>query len=314
MTFDKYFNNFPSIKKDSTFVQFWENAITELKQYPIESEIELNKQLSTSRHEVYDCSFKSFSKATIFGKLYISKKNQRTFPVIVLPDYNNKNNFTTYKKDSSITYLFMELRGHHVLKVTAEITPGKKEPTPGYMTENLLDVNNYYVKYLYLDVLRAIDFLRLQKAINCQKIAIYGKGLGSACAIFTAAVSDRIAAICIDSPSFADLKSFQNISVSDAANEINEYITDNKSKSVIVKKNLNYFDALNFIESITCPVMMAVGLKDKFSPPECSFGIFNHLLCEKIAEVYPEEGNTAGGEAQFIKAITFFKKYLTLDY
>ncbi|HQL83535.1 MAG TPA: acetylxylan esterase, partial [Spirochaetota bacterium] len=95
----------------------------------------------------------------------------------------------------------------------------------------------------------------------------------------------------------------QNLSVSDAAIEINEFVAALKSRKKQVKDNLTYFDALNFSDRIECPVLATVGFKDSIAPPECVFSLFNHILSEKTIEVFPEEGNTAGGNEQFKKSI-----------
>ena len=76
-----------------------------------------------------------------------------------------------------------------------------------------------------------------------------------------------------------------------------------KGKKKLVKTNLSYVDALNFSDRVKVPTLVTVGFKDAFSPPECIFGVFNRLLCDKTMEVFPEEGNTAGGEQQFQKSI-----------
>jgi cephalosporin-C deacetylase-like acetyl esterase len=51
--------------------------------------------------------------------------------------------------------------------------------------------------------------------------------------------------------------------------------------------------------------MAVSGLRDTEAPAECVFGLFNHLLCEKTVEVYPEDDNNAGGDAQFRKSVSW---------
>ena len=62
-------------------------------------------------------------------------------------------------------------------------------------------------------------------------------------------------------------------------------------------------DSKLFSDKITCPVLTTVGFKDNYSPPKCVFSLFNHLLCEKLIEVYPDEGNEAGGKKQLKKSL-----------
>jgi cephalosporin-C deacetylase len=195
------------------------------------------------------------------------------------------------------------MRGH-VLKVKSDEI-GEKPESPGYLIENILDRETYYIRAIYLDALRSIDMLRLMADLDCSKIGIMGKGLGAAAAIFASIYSERTAALVLDSPSFCNLTLSQNISTGEAAGEINGFISGDKSLKKKVKQNLSYFDALNFSDMITCPVMTVTGLRDTEAPAECVFGLFNHLLCDKTVEVYPEDDNSAGGDAQFRKSVSW---------
>ena len=137
-----------------------------------------------------------------------------------------------------------------------------------------------------------------------------GKGFGASAALFAACYSKRIKSLVLDSPSFCYLELSQNISRSDVTYEINSFLSKNKSKKKAIKKNLSYFDAINFAEKVNIPILSAVGLKDTISPPECVFALFNHLKCEKTMEVYPEDDHNAGGEVQFKKAVQWTREIL----
>lgn len=299
--FDKYFLNLPPLDKKNDFDQFWEKAIAEIRKIPLETELVKNGRKSTHRFGCYDVTYKGFTKTAITGELLIPRGTLKPKVILYVHDYNSEIRYQQQNLDESVAYFFMTLRGHSdIIKPTGT----DEEPaSPGYMVENILDRDTYYAKAVYLDLYRSIDMLRLVPDINCSSIGIIGKGFGAAVAIFTAAFSDRVAALVMETPSFCHLSMSQNISESDATNEINEFIATLKAKKKQVKENLTYFDALNFADKITCPVLATVGFRDTLSPPECVFSLFNHIQSEKVIEVYPEEGNSAGGEAQFKKSI-----------
>lgn len=310
--FDKYFLNPAKIERESDFDAFWQNSISELKSFPIESSINLNTAKGGSHFRIYNGTFKSYLKTSIHFELYVGLKVNRPRVIIVLPDYNTRNLYSKNKLDHSFAYMFLELRGHHILKKgqSPEEEEIRKEKSPGFMIEGIQDPASYYLKGVYLDAIRAIDFLRLNKEVDCSSIGIIGKGLGAAAAVFCSAFSERVSSLVVDSPTFTNLTIFQNISQSDEANEINEFLDDNKPKKKLIKKNLSYFDTISFSDMIKCPVLMATGLKDLKSPPECALSLFNNLLCDKTIEIYPEEGNTAGGSTQFLKSLKFMKDKL----
>ncbi|MBN2158294.1 MAG: acetylxylan esterase [Spirochaetes bacterium] len=301
--FDKYYLNLPPLDRKNDFDQFWEKAVAAAKRHSLDAELTKNGRRSSSRFTVYDVSYRGFTGTEVTGELLVPRGKKKPKVIIYLHDYNSFPQHPQQHLDESAAYLFATMRGHGNITKPAE--GEEKQATPGYMIENILDRDTYYVKAVYIDLLRSVDMLRLVPAINCSAIGVMGKGLGAAAAVFTAAYSDRVAALALDTPAFCHLSQSQNIAKSDATAEINEFVATVRGKKKQIKENLSYFDAMNFSNKIACPVMATVGFRDAISPPECIFSLFNHLQCEKTIEVYPEEGNTAGGAAQFKKFITW---------
>jgi cephalosporin-C deacetylase len=307
-SFDKYFLNLPPLDKKADFDIFWENALQEIKKIPLETVIKKNPKGAYAGFSSYDVSYKGYTRTTITGELLIPIGRPKPKVIIHVHDYNSVYPHPREKLNNSAAHFLVTLRGHHEFISAPETTEEHK--SPGYMIENILDRDTYYIKAVFLDVYRCVDMLRLVSDVNCSDIGLIGKGLGAAAAIFTAAHSERVSAMVLDTPSFCYLSLGQNISTSDAANEINEFMTLVKNKKKQIKENLSYFDALNFSDMVHCPVLATVGLKDTISPPECIFGLFNHLLCEKFIEVYPDEGNSAGGVAQLEKSIRWLLEHI----
>lgn len=318
--FDRFFLHLPPLDKEKDFNSFWDNALTDLKKIPIDPVIEIKtEQSEKEKFKIYNTTFNGAGKYKVKGELHIPRNILKPKVIILIHDYNQPFDYINSDIDSDIAYFFLQLRGHDLLFIEPQnnIVNNKtnksnktEKKLPGFMIENILEIDNYYVKNIYLDVFRSIDFLRLCDMINCSSIGIIGKGLGASSAVFAAGCSNRIKSLVLDSPSFCYLELSQNISKSDASNEINSFLSSNQSKKKTVKKNLSYFDSINHTDKINIPILAAVGLKDTFSPPECIFALFNHLKCDKTIEVYPEEDHTAGGEMQLKKSIEWTKNIL----
>lgn len=305
--FDKYFLHLPKISRPDNFDDFWQNAITELKKTPIDVQYVHNKRKSTGKFTAYDMTYIGYNKIQLFATLYIPDKISKPNVVVLFHDYDDLESYSRFPIDLPFAYCFVELRGHrNIIHYDQE-----QNKYPGFMTEGILEKDEYYVKGLYLDGLRTVDALRLHSELDCSKIAIIGKGLGAAVAVFTTANSNRVAALVLDTPSFCYLDMAQNIAKSIIANEINLFIEQHRSKKSTIKKNLVYFDALQFVNRVTCPVLAIVGFKDSLSPAECVFALFNHLQCEKTIEVYPDEGHNAGGIEQQKRMIEWIKSVFT---
>ncbi len=308
--FDRFFLNLPPFDREQDFGLFWEQAFAELKRIPIEPVIEKRESQTPEKFEIFDTVFTSNGRYKVKGELYIPASSPKKPKVIIyIHDYNNCLKPGEDILEPDVAFFFIQLRGHESLLKNIAFNNNKEEKkSPGFMIENITEKNNYFFKNIYLDVFRSVDFLRLNDKLECGSIGLIGKGLGAAAAVFTAAFSNRIKALVLDSPSFCYLELNQNISKSDATNEINSFLLNNKSKRKAIKKNLSYFDAINHSDKINIPVLVTVGLRDSFSPPECTFALFNHFLCEKTVEVYPEDDHTAGGDDQLKKSITWAKE------
>lgn len=299
--FDKFFLNLPPFDRENDFDQFWKKSIADLKKIPMEPLFNLKSSRAHHGFIQYEVAYTSFLKYQIFGSLYIPEKAKKPSVIVHIHDYNRKPVIEAEILNQTAAHFFISIRGHENLNSKDQA----ENKTPGFMIENIFDKDTYYIKAVYLDVYRAIDTLRLMPDIDCGQIGIYGKGIGAAAAVFAAANSDRISALVLDTPSFSYLPVLQNLSTSDASKEINEFIELHKIKKKQIKTNLTYFDCINFSDRIDIPVLASTGFKDTISPPQCVFALFNHLKCDKKIEIFPDEGNSAGGKKHFIKSINW---------
>jgi cephalosporin-C deacetylase-like acetyl esterase len=303
-TFDRYFMNMPGLTREDDFHKFWDKSINDIKKVPIEPEINESEKGSTSKFRYYDISYNGFLKVRVKGYMLVPKNASKPKIIIHLHDYNRYPDKDTVKiLDDRCAHLFPVLRGHEMIKNRS--LDDTNERALGFIVENIIDLQTYYARSVFLDIYRSIDFLRLMKFIDCSEIGIYGKGFGAAAGFFTAAYSDRVKAIVMDSPIFCDIPLVQNLSDSDASREINDIIAVQKNKKSQIKKNLSYFDIINFSDNLACPVLFITGLKDSGAPAECVMGLFNRLQCSKYIEIYPDEGADAGGENQKKAAVNW---------
>ena len=304
--FDKYFMTFPMFDRCDDFFTFWDKSISELKKIPVEPLHVKSKDNRQSGFESFDIRFRSIRKNEIEGKLYTPQSSSKT--VIIFHDYNETEYYNSFKLDPEFSYLFITLRNHQHIEKKAVIQNAQKKETvsPNFFAENIHDKTSYYAGYIYLDALRSVEFIRLFRALSSSDIFIIGRGAGAACAVFTAAYSSRVKAISMDSPALCYLSFSQNHSKNELTSEINKGFAGQKNKNEI-KKNLTFFDCLNFADKINIPVQMSLGLKDVTNHPQSAFALFNRFLTDKTAEIYPDSGYESGGEKQWVKSLDFFK-------
>jgi cephalosporin-C deacetylase len=312
-SFDKYFWNLPGLTKEPDFEKFWDKSVAEIKKIPIEPEYSENPKKATSKFRAYNVSYNGFLKARVRGLLFVPKKSEKSRVIIHLHDYNKYPDHGIVKVLSDKTaHLFLVLKGHDIIANRTEEEKEQDRPL-GFIVENIIDMQTYYARSVFLDVYRSIDFMRLLNFLDCARVGIYGKGFGAAAGFFTAVQSQRVSAIVMDAPLFCNLPLSQNISQSDTAREINDIINVQKTRKAQIKKNLTYFDIINFSHNIKCPAYFISGLNDSFSPTECVMGLFNNIQSEKTIEIYPDGGNDSGGETQKIKAVNWLIESVTAE-
>jgi len=307
--FDTYYGHLPQKTRDHSFKNFWSSAQQDLKGVALDSVTDKNSKKSTHRFNVYNIKFHSFMKTQLHAELLIPKGKSKPHVQIILHDYNKKISYSQNDLDTNCAYCFCTLRGHDkIIKDEAgEIIK------PGFMKEHMHEPQLFYVRAVYLDILQTIKMLRLVSDLDCSSIGIYGQGFGAAVALFAASFSDRIKALLLDSPSFCDLDFSQNIAQSDAAFEINEMMPQKGAKRKTLKKNLTFFDAINFSDMISVPVRMIVGIKDQESPAQSSFGLFHHLTAEKTMMLYPDKGFAPGGKEVFEESMKWLNQIINTE-
>lgn len=289
------------------FSNFWKKSIADARRISVDPETEKNRKKSSFRFTVLNMRFRGFLKTPVTGELVLPSGIRKPRVCVHIHDYNRPLEYSTDMLPRDVAHYFMYLRGHENI-VSRDAEAG----SPGLLAESLIDRDNYWGRAVYLDLIRAIDALRLMDEVDCSAVGLYGKNFGAAAAMFAAAFSDRVKAMVLDTPSFTYLNKTQNIATSEGAEEINLYVASMSRKKSLIKKNLSYFDALNFSPRINCEVLVTVGLNDTLSPPQGIFSLFNHLRCPKTMEVYPEEGNSAGGKVQLKKSYQWLaEKILT---
>ena len=67
--------------------------------------------------------------------------------------------------------------------------------------------------------------------------------------------------------------------------DIAKYIERFPEKLEQVHRVMSYFDALNMVDKIKCPVKMQVSLRDSAAPADCAFAAYNRITAPKSVKV-----------------------------
>ena len=344
-TFDDCYQALPEIKPPRNLDKFWQDAIMSLKRLPVDPQQKLVLKKSFGKESLSDISFQSLGPTTIKGQLFLPRRRGKAPVVIHFPDYDEKASFPGAVKDYSrsltekgIALLSVNLRqlpqgataaaatalrgaaapsratigaGSARNTATRSGTSAVEAPLPPLMAMGLDPIEKSYLAHCYLDALRAVDFLRLQKGIDSARIALLGRGLGAAMASFVAHMrKESVVALSLERPSPAWISRWLDDSTGSMAEQIRELMKQKSGSRAKWKKSLEVLDPMNWAQSIQVPVLFSAGLEDRGHPPMSIFGFFNHLQTEKAMQFFTDEEQDPTGKKERLTSLDFLLEQL----
>jgi cephalosporin-C deacetylase len=334
---DSCFQAFPALPKGTKPLQLWEGNYKKIqgKKWKIESHIKLGR--SIGRESIYDIEIPSFDDTTLSGQLHLPKKFGKFPLVITLHDYMEPDSihFSSLHQ-AGVAQLCLTLRGHENVRQLADqaaqqaltqparpesyqALPGqeaqseegpetKEQWSLGFFEKNLQKTESTYLYQVFQDLFCAFQAAGSHPNIQKNQIALYGRGIGAAACAWLSWLDSRVQTVFLDNPSFISFAIPNKRSSSPLARELRKTVTAaNKSR---VKKTMANYDPLFISEEIRCPVGVAVGCLNHVSTPEQIFGFFNHLVCPKDMQIFPEDNYRI--EIASLEQVVgeFFREYL----
>lgn len=192
---------------------------------------------------------------------------------------------------------------------------GNGSRIPGWMLHGILDDETYYYTNVYRDILVQLKWVKSAEALVIPTtLGVMGSSQGGGLALVAAGLEGDLDYVVSDWPFLTHFDRALDIALQGPYMEIVDYFKWNDPQydsEDSVKNTLGMIDSLHFCESITCPVLMGVGMEDAVTPPSTVFAAFNHLSSiQKQIEVYPQfthEMNSFHDE----KKLAFISKQLS---
>lgn len=257
------------------FDSFWEKAIEELNQIAPKYKITPVKRGKNSKTKLYEVEMKSIGNLTVKGWLEVPKKRGK-YPALLRVNGYTENLQPIDKYDDLIVFSF-NTRDHGNSDNT-----GPREYD--MWVRNMHDKNSYYYKGLFIDCIRAMDYLYSRKDVDTSRIAIWGGSQGGGLAFSTAALDSRVSLCIADIPFLCDLKGYYEMTHWD---EVDRWFEKHPEQTwTTLMETMSYFETINMAHRIKCPVYMGIGLQDDTCPPASSFPTYNRLNCKKYFNIY----------------------------
>ncbi|MBH2003187.1 MAG: acetylxylan esterase [Sphingobacteriia bacterium] len=300
--------------KPPDFEAFWETAKAELAAIDPKYNIILDQTRTTRFHKVYKVEMISLNEVKIFGWLTIPRLPGK-YPVIVgLQGYRVELEPLLYENNIGFN---LNTRG--IEKNWKPFNPENEQP----LLINIADKDRYMYRGMYMDCVRAIDFIysHEEMGFDLSRVLVFGGSQGATLSLVTAALTgNRINSLIVDNPIFCDFHEsykllgnplYDNFPIK----HVVDYTKDNPSVTIEqLLDNLSYFEVQNFMPMINCSVLYAVSLLDPLAPAATVIAAFNKLNPATIgkSEMYvaPHLGHEITMEHRHYQMIWMSEKLL----
>lgn len=272
------------ITREPDFEQFWQDRKTELA--AVEPNFKVTKtDRSNDKLDVYLVDMQSYGNVTIRGWYTVPTSSGPHPAILSLPGYTST--MWPYMDRTNVATLALNPRGHGNSKDDVDPS-GEELMFLGFDPQHPKD---YIYAGVYMDCLRAIDFLVSRPEIETSRIGVEGGSQGGGLSFATAALDSRVIFSAPDIPWLGDWVGYFQTEYWGRENYPKLFVEYPSLTFDDINRFLSYFDTMNMAEWITCPVLMSVGLQDKVCPPRTSFAPFNAVTSPKEYRVYPFAGH-----------------------
>lgn len=305
----------PYTQEPQDFRSFWQKNVEELKQVPMSYTKELYKDYCTDKIDCYLVKLQIDNMGhSVYGFLFYPKNAQPgKHPVVLCPPgagiktikdpMRNK-----YYAENGFVRFEVEIHGldpRISSETFGEISRAFNDRNGGYLANGLENKDIYYMKHVYVGLVRCIDFLTSLPEWDGKNVAVQGGSQGGALAIIAAGLDSRVTQCVANHPALSDMAGYA------AKGGTGGYPHFCRQSQILSNKDclntLAYFDVVNFARYVKAPTYLTWGYNDVTCPPTTSYAVWNTLKCTKESLLTPINEHwttteTNRGQMEWIKA------------
>lgn len=305
----------PYTQEPQDFRSFWQKNVEELKQVPMSYTKELYKDYCTDKIDCYLVKLQIDNMGhSMYGFLFYPKNAQPgKHPVVLCPPgagiktikdpMRNK-----YYAENGFVRFEVEIHGldpRISSETFGEISRAFNDRNGGYLANGLENKDIYYMKHVYVGLVRCIDFLTSLPEWDGKNVAVQGGSQGGALSIIAAGLDSRVTQCVANHPALSDMAGYA------AKGGTGGYPHFCRQPQILSNKDclntLVYFDVVNFARYVKAPTYLTWGYNDVTCPPTTSYAVWNTLKCTKESLLTPINEHwttteTNRGQMEWIKA------------
>lgn len=283
----------PFTQEPADFKEFWDKNIAEMRKTPLTYTKTVADKYCTGKMDCYLVKVDlNSSKQCVYAYLFIPKGARKGgCPAVLCPPGAGIKTIKDpmrhrYYAENGCIRMEMEIHGLHPempQEAFDDISHAFNGRENGYLENGLSDRNRYYMKRVYLAVVRCLDLLTELPEWDGRNLAVQGGSQGGALAIVGAGLDSRVTHCIVNHPALSDMAAYSDGRTGGYPhfNRIAGMFTADKIRTMA------YYDVVNFARHVKAATYMTWGFNDDVCPPTTSYAVWNTLRCPKEALVTP---------------------------
>jgi cephalosporin-C deacetylase len=282
------------LTRKADFGEFWAQAIAKVDAHDIKLETKLS-DYPLGNIKVYDSSFRGLDDTPVRCWVMLPETKAKT-PCPVIVHFHGGSGHRGNPTD----FLHWLVNGYAVVSMdfrqqgglTGSNTPMMRCGADSFAVMNLLDYRSYYLYHAWTDALICLRVAEQVEELDENTIVVSGSSQGGGTSLAMASLRPNLISACLASvPSYCWWE--RRIFIRSAcAADIARFIQRNPQYEETVFNTMSYYDVINFVDRITCPVVISCGMKDDKTPPDCVYAAYNKIRSEKTIHNYSCGGHT----------------------
>lgn len=294
----------PYTQMPDDFASFWQSSLDEARRFPLTYTLQPAPQYTTDRITCYLMRLQLNRRGQcIYGYLFYPKEAKAGgCPVVLSPPGAGIKTIKEplrhrYYAEEGCIRLEVEIHGLNPTwsdEQFKEITAAFNGKENGYLTNGLDHRDNYYMKRVYLAMVRCIDLLTSLPQWDGKNVAVTGGSQGGALAIVAAALHPKVTLCVANHPALSDMAAFK-------AGRADGYPHFSRMEGMDTPDKLRtmaYYDVVNFARLLKADTRMTWGFNDDTCSPTTSYAVYNVLTCPKEALITPVNEHWTSDETE----------------
>ena len=281
----------PFTTEPADFTQFWRTQIDELHRTPLSYTKELAEEYCTDKMTCYLVKLKVDNAHSLYGYLFIPK-GKTSCPAVICPPGAGIKTIKEplrhrYYGENGMIRFETEIHGLDPRlpeSTFKDISNALNSKGNAYLENGLDNRDNYYMRHVYLGLVRCVDLVTSLAEWDGMNVAFQGGSQGGALSIIGASLDDRVNLCVANHPALVDMAAYSQEGVTGG------YPHFNRSPGMLTKEKIGvmaYYDVVNFARHLKCKTRMTWGYNDSTCPPTTSYACWNVMTCEKEPLITP---------------------------